>query len=550
MKKMKLLMWSLFFFFLIALVGRFYLREGLPTTHDSVAHLLRFANYKMALRQGQFPPRLAPNLMNGYGYPAFNYNYPLANILSLPFSVLNVHYETTFKILMLAALLLALASAKSWLETLGYKKSVLIFALLALALNPYLYASVIFRGNIGEIMAVALLIAILAQLAAIKQVKPDLLSWRTLFLTLTLMAFFLAHNIAAFFGSGLIIFYLLFDFAKNWKLWKIFLASFVLAFSASLWFWLPALMEKSLVILDKVDLSINYYKHFPNISQLISWPLSFGYSYWGNVDSMSLGIGLLQIAILILSLVFVLQKNPTSNSMKVWFFVAALFIFGQLTWSRPFYDNLPFFSFIQFPWRLAMLLMVALVPISALLFSRARFGGRMLLFTILLVQLLQFYQVKPVDYHHRDRIDYEHDPSTTTTNHENRPINFEYDYGKNREQFVEILDGTGSTAIERFFITHRKFNINLDQDSRVVEASVYFAGFETKVDGKKVDYIDDEDVQGRLAYVLAKGEHQVETRFTQNTPARLIGNGVSLVSYFILLICFYLIYQKEKRDRA
>jgi hypothetical protein len=54
----------------ILTTGRVYLSSEFPYTHDGENHLARFANYKLALKQGQFPPRLAPNLLNGYSYPS------------------------------------------------------------------------------------------------------------------------------------------------------------------------------------------------------------------------------------------------------------------------------------------------------------------------------------------------------------------------------------------------------------------------------------------------------------------------------------------------
>jgi len=80
--------WRLFFYLALAAIScRHFLNQGVPVTHDGHNHLVRFANYKIAVRELHFPPRLAPNLVNGYGYPVFNYNYPLANLISLPFSI-------------------------------------------------------------------------------------------------------------------------------------------------------------------------------------------------------------------------------------------------------------------------------------------------------------------------------------------------------------------------------------------------------------------------------------------------------------------------------
>ncbi len=80
-----------------------YLNDKFPYTHDGENHLARFANYKLAVKQGQIPPRFAPNLVNRYGYPVFNYNYPLANLASLPLSLFKLNYELSFKIIALAS---------------------------------------------------------------------------------------------------------------------------------------------------------------------------------------------------------------------------------------------------------------------------------------------------------------------------------------------------------------------------------------------------------------------------------------------------------------
>ena len=53
---------TLFFFIFILIYFLPYFRVGLPVTHDGENHVARFAQYYLALKQGQFPPRLAPTL--------------------------------------------------------------------------------------------------------------------------------------------------------------------------------------------------------------------------------------------------------------------------------------------------------------------------------------------------------------------------------------------------------------------------------------------------------------------------------------------------------
>ena len=130
-----------------------YFQAGFPYTHDGENHLARFANYKIAIREGQIPPRFAPNLMNHYGYPAFNYNYPLANILSLPFSFLKINYEITFKLLAAGFIFIGLTGVYHWLNKLKAPYKAMLFGTAIYATSPFIWTTVLFRGNIGEIMA-------------------------------------------------------------------------------------------------------------------------------------------------------------------------------------------------------------------------------------------------------------------------------------------------------------------------------------------------------------------------------------------------------------
>jgi hypothetical protein len=150
---MKTILKIIFFIFLTLISCRCFFHLGVPVTHDGNNHLVRFANYKIALRELQIPPRLAPNLLNAYGYPVFNYNYPLANILSLPFSILDISYEFTFKTINIAFVFLAFFGANLFLKSKNFSKISRFFALLVFALNPYLLSNLVFRGNIGEVMA-------------------------------------------------------------------------------------------------------------------------------------------------------------------------------------------------------------------------------------------------------------------------------------------------------------------------------------------------------------------------------------------------------------
>lgn len=535
------------FFVLLTLIScRYFFHAGVPVTHDGNNHLVRFANYKIAVRELQIPPRIAPNLVNGYGYPVFNYNYPLANILSLPFSIANFNYELTFKIITMSFVLLAFFGANLFLKAKNFSRSSRIFALLVFALNPYILTSIIFRGNIGEVMAWGILSWVFYFLEKIKMSKK-FFSKDFFLLTFCLSALFLAHNIIAFFASILLIFYLIFSYWHNWQLLKKFILSFLWAFVNSLWFWLPAIMEKSLTILDNVDLTLNYAQHFPNLSQLLRLPIQFGYSYWGNVDSMSFGLGAVQLFITLIAIVYLFKKKAQEH--LVFFIALFVLLLGQLKITQPLYDLIPFANFIQFPWRLALLFSIVLLPVSALIFTYLKKPLKYLLVLVVFLQLLQFLQVEPIDYQYKTNVDYEIYGGITSVNQENMPKSFTFEYFTERPAPIFILNGKGQIITKNFNGSSRHYSLKLEEKSTIVESTAYFSGWETKVNNKRIEYLDNEIVRGRISYELKPGNYEVSTRFTQRTWPRLVGNTVSALGLLTLFSVGFYLWQKDKKSK-
>ena len=543
---MKKVLKVLFFLLLTLISCRYFFHMGVPVTHDGNNHLVRFANYKIAVRELQIPPRIAPNLVNGYGYPVFNYNYPLANILSLPFSILNIHYEIAYKIIITFFVFIAFFGANLFLKSKNFSKSSRAFALTVFALNPYIFTSIIFRGNIGEVMAWGILPWIFYFLEKIK-ISKEIFDQDFLLLILCLLALFLAHNIVAFFASILLIFYLIFAYGNDWRAWQKFILSFVWSFAMALWFWLPAIMEKNLTILDNVDLTLNYAQHFPSLMQLLRLPIQFGYSYWGQIDSMSFGLGAIQLSIVLLAGIYLFKNKAKKNLV---FFIALLvLLIGQLKIAKPLYEIIPFANFIQFPWRLALLFSVVLLPVSALIFNKSKTFVKLILVFIVFLQLIQFLQVKPIDYRHKDQIDYDADADTTSVNRENLPKTFTFEYFEEKKEPILILNGQGTISIKSLNGSMRHYFLELTEKSTIVESTAYFPGWETIINNEKIEYLDNEMIRGRIAYELNPGKYEVKTRFTQKTWPRLLGNRISFFGLITFSSFGLYLWQKDKRNK-
>lgn len=530
----------------------FYFQPGVPYTHDGENHLARFANYKIAVREGQIPPRFAPNLANRYGYPVFNYNYPLANLLSLPFSVVKVHYQLTFKLLMGLAVVAGTAGTWWWLRAQGRSKTASTIGAAVFALNPYLVSALLYRGSIGEVMALGLIPWLLGMIEWLRRHNHTLTSMRWLLLPVLWMCFFLAHNVTVLMATPLILLYAVARFwpgrrtevAAMWQKWWSLGMSLVVGVGLSLWFWLPAWMEKSEVVLDQANLSVQFYQHFVTIPQLLFSALQFGYAFVGSVDSLSFQIGVLPGLIVlfgvVVSLKILLQKARgraiTSTQWAV--LVGTLVVFGlcslQLSISEGIWQTVPLLRFIQFPWRFMLVTMVAICFLAVQLYEVLSGAWRKVIWLIVVAQVVVLFHLKPVDLINKPSLEYDSFSQTTSTLNENLPTTFTYGLNQEWQPSPVFVSGEGQVEVLDWTGSHRRYNLEVTSLAVIAEPTMYFLGWETYVtpaDSQvfQVEYYNSEEVGGRLAYRLPTGKYEVRSEFTQRTWARQAGIVTSII---------------------
>ncbi len=544
MKILRYLAISLITIFFTSIVVNDYFHSGFPYTHDGENHLARFANYKSALREGQIPPRFAPNLMNHYGYPVFNYNYPLANIISVPFSVVGFSYEFTFKLLIAVFVASGLLGIYAWLRQQGFSFGAQVIGMAGFALSPYLLSSIVFRGNIGEIAALGLFPWLLVSVESLLQdkQKPHLL------MIVACTAFLLSHNVSVLFGLVLVGAYAAWRFRLDSGAWKKIALVGVIALGLSLWFWLPAVAEKSFVILDNASLSNEYTKHFVSAQQLLFAPFLFGFSYPGNIDSLSFNIGLLQIMGAVMALLIVIKtivskkKNVSLRPALVFSLVAAsLLVLFQLKMTAPLWSVLPLVKFVQFPWRLGLFFAVFATPLLAMSWELSRKNVRIVLISLVLFQLFAFIRISPVSYFHKMNSDYDSFGQSTTTANEDMPQTFTYLDFSDWLPTATALNNKASINVTRWSGSSREYIVTVDELVTIVEPTMVFPGWETVIsygNNERIvaHYINNEEIQGRLAYQLQPGVYTINSTFTQKTWARMLGNVISLLCALLVAL--------------
>lgn len=520
-----------------------YAKVGLPFTHDGQNHTARLAQYYLAIKQGQFPPRLGPTLANGYSLPVFNYNYPLANILSLPLNLLKLDFETQFKVLVVSGFLFGAIGFYLLLKIWRLPTTIRSLATIFYLYSPYLYIAIWYRGSLGEIWQYYLLpwLFVTFEIALLKP-KKTTFSWHVLSFILCQVAFFLAHNVMVLIIAPLLLIYQLYRLRHyHWQTKKLYLLVSLLSLGLVAWFWLPAWGERHLVNLANDDLNLAYHQHFLHWSQLISPFFGSGLSYPGSVDGLSFGLSLAQVLVLVISFYLLMRQRHffATRQQPILFLVllCGLFIFFTLPSSQTGWQLLPLLSYIQFPWRLFLPTNFCLALLLSFLLAK-----RLPLFTTLLTvcligQSLLMVIAWPKHFTHFERDYYLTYPLTTTTSGENFARTFSYSYYQdNREQLIFFLSGEGEININKATSSNKQYTVDCRSYVCVlVEQTAFFPGFITTANGQRLDYFDNEQIGGRLAYQLPFGQYELKTRFSEHTPYRLWGDGLTLLSLLILL---------------
>lgn len=521
-----------------------YFQAGVPDTHDGNNHLVRFASYKIALKEGQFPPRWAPNLMNQYGYPVFNFNYPLSNVLSVPLSMAKVNYELSFKILVVLYVVVGAVSLKKWLELLSQNSSGIGIAVAGWLFFPFLSSTIYYRGNIGEIAAYCL---IPCMLYIAEYVRNHALSAKHIvFFSVVMTAFLLSHNLSVVFFLPLFILYALLRYQKNWNSWRKLSLIVIVSALLSMWFWLPALAEMKLTNVTSTGLSKEYFQHFATLDQLLFSPLTFGYSVYGNIDGLSFSVGLTTVIVilfgLLLSVIDYLQNKKLSSDTRALLSTSVTILgltFLQTSSSAWLWQLFSFAQVIQFPWRLSIYIGVLTALGLYLLWRQNSVLIKVAIVGAVAVASITTVQASVLGMLHRDRVEYDSQSITTDILSENRPKAFAYGFEDQWQPTANAISGEVEIITRFWNGSDRTYAVNAISDATIVEPTAYFEGWETTVsDGtvtKKVDYVDDNMIRGRIAYTLKPGNYEVSSKFTQNTWPRLMGNALSLSGIALLL---------------
>ncbi len=551
------------------------LKPGLYQIHDD-QQIARLYLYDQTLKSGQFPVRWLSGLGFGYGYPLFVFYPPLVYMVGEIYHLAGLGFIDATKLVIFTSILgsafaMYLAAKTMWGKVPG------LVATAFYIFVPYRALDVYVRGALAESFTFVWLPLIFWsfwQTAETK--KPIYIYLSALFLALLMIT----HNLIFLPFMTIVPFYLLLLMLISKDkgfLFAAFLKSAVLSTGLSAFFWLPAIVEKSLTLVDQfllVNLA-SYTIHFVYPQQLWNWPWGFGGSAPGLNDGISFKIGKLHVLVsaavfLISATVIILNRRkkllPTTYYLLPTFF--ALFVFSAFMttpYSKFSWDILKPLQYLQFPWRyLTFTALFSSFLAGAFIWSLRLPILRLLvsipLLIVLIVPNLKLF--KPQTY--RPDLTDQKATSDETIKWDVSQTSYEYlpkgielaknDRGANvldikkdqiENQRVSVESGDVSIANLRENANKVTFDINSKENSNILINLYSFPFWKVHIDGQEVQTQNNNRL-GLIALDIPSGSHKVAVNF-QNTPLMNLANMISLVSIAgLLALVFSKKWQKNR----
>lgn len=480
-------------------------------THDGEYHIIRFWQYFKMLSSGNVLPRWAPDLANGFGMPLFTFQYPFPNMVGSFLHVFGVSFVHGVQWTLGLGYLTALLFCYLWLSFLWGKRDALLGTIVG-AFVPYWFVDLYVRGSVGEVWAIAW---VFAGLWCIARKKKFLLM-------LTVGLLITSHNILAMVFVPVMLVYAM---TKN----RPMLPFALLGIGAAAFFWIPALYEQRFI---RGISTVNVFDHFPEVWQLLipSWGTGFRGETTGTTE-MSYQIGIVPLFVLgLTALAAVRKKQRLPLEVILAVTGSVLMVVFLLPVSYWFWRSVPLLSFVQYPWRLLSVLLIA-VPVSGAYVShRFRFGW---ILAVLAVLVSASY-AKPVTYEPRTDAHYLTNPAFTGgTSSLGNAFTTIWMNGSTTTNPPVFSIENGRLSIESVAPTHYILSMQNAEQTTVTAPITYYPGWEVNIDSKRIVPVPND--RGLVSFRLEPGVHHGEI-FLEQTALQKIALGISILSLSVGLL--------------
>lgn len=502
------------------------------------------------IKIGQFPPRFVPDLSFGFGYPLFNFVFPLPFYIGEIFHLFGLNFVDSIKTVFLLSIPLSGIFMYFFLKNFASKYLSLAGAVLYMY-TPYRSTDMYVRGAIGEIVSFIFLPLIALSVVNLSEENDSksFINFRWIGIgAVSLAGLILTHNITAYmflpFVFILAIIRLIIFKRFLYNLLNL-AASFFLGLIISIYFWLPAVMDSSLM---KYDTVFNFVDHFPTLQQLLIPYWGYGASVPGPNDGISFFLGSAGLAILTagLSLLCFMYKKFSKDQKVIilWAGVSFSIAFFMMNFRSIFiWQSVPLIPYFQFPWRF-LIITTFVMPVFVIAFDKIKYKELIAFLIIGLALITNYNNFHPHDYLGRmDSYYLNRYIPLPQASEEYSMLHEEYlrlpvgtisrpdkNYPRVYPQTDQIKNVNEINSLETDIETNsnEKFTVNYNK--------YYFPGWYATVDGQKAD-ISAGNPFGQIQLTVPSGQHKVKIGFKE-TPFKLFLDIVSIVA---LIVTMYLI---------
>lgn len=487
------------------------LKTPIYPSHDALFHIERIKQFNLAIREGQFPPRLAPTLAGGIGYPLFVVNYQLpyyfAQLFMLPKGDATFAFKATMATSFILSAFAAFLLFRQNASNLASLTAAIVFSYL-----PYRFANLYARGSLGESTALMFVPLVLLSVHLIAKRRK----LGNLLLALSVFGLVTSHTVIfLLFAPFFVAYALLMIKPSRFILGHIILGS-LLGLTLASFQLLPALFEKSYLKFDQ-NLSGLFQGHFVSLAQLLRLPQE------GVNIGTPFQIGAIALPIVILSLIILATKRPLALLLFLSFILISTFLItSPSVW---FWRNLPLLPYILYPWRFLSVIVLSLAFLSAYLVDQVK--ARLVVATFLIAATIftsRHYFLKP------SQLESGRPTENLTTQNEYDPIWARDQTFINRPLITSKPQAKIAKLEEKPFMV--SFEALVDQPTDLIIRRLYFPGWQLKVNNQNHQLAPSD---GLLSFNLPSGNWQVKAYFTQ-TPLRKIADTITVVSMSLLAL--------------
>lgn len=521
------------------------LRRGVHQSGDFALHIERAVDLWNSLQYGIFPVHWAATLNSTYGYPLFIFIYPLPYYFLAVLKILGISFILSEKIL-IAGTFISSGIGMYKLTRTFLKPVPSAFSSILYLFAPYHLVDMHFRVAIGELFAYALLPFVFYFTIKLSM-KISL--WNFFLCAVCYAALILSHPAIAVATTPFI--FALPLFIKKANKVRIFLALTTGLFYVS-FYWLPALMETASTLQHQFGKSIS----FENPSLYFISPWRYGFLYQGPTGQISFPMGIIQLLMLIVALVFLMKSQIKKFHKKI--LIGSLLIFFVLLFllfpiSLPLWKSLPMMTNFQFAYRLMLPISFVLAIIGGI---SSEYMNRKVIVTFAffsIVLTILNWGTRGMITDIADEYLIRHVPIATS---EGEGLQAAVPKWRDSTNLWFATHPTSPTVVskgealikptKRTPIVH-EYDVRALKESSIRENTLYFPGWNLYVNGKMHQFSVDKGKTGLITFTLPEGIYKVSLKF-EDTPVRKLGNIISFfaLASTLLYLTYHFVFQRER----